>query len=112
MVLSELDMAKKPVLKVYNKWDSAERYVRDPLDGVAISALKGTGLNELMERVDSLLSHGFKHAHLKLPHTAGRTLSELYRVGRVVSAKHTKTGITVDADLPEKLFGRYRKYCV
>ena len=111
-VLSELDMAFKPRLKIYNKCDSREIYVRNRDDGVSVSALKREGLSELVSRLDTLLAHGFKCMKLVLPHTAGRILSELYRVGRVIETDHTKKSVVVIADLPQKLVGRYKKYCI
>ena len=111
-VLAELDMAAKPCIRVYNKCDSKELYVRDVRDGVSISALKGTGLSELIAKIALTLAHDFRHVKLHLPHTAGKILSELYRIGRVKTVRHDRKDITVLADLPEKLVGRYKRYCI
>lgn len=111
-VLSEMEIITKPCIKVYNKCDNAELYIRDRSDGISISAIKEDGLAELVERIDAVLAHDFKHAHLLLPHTAGAVLSELYRVGRIIKTEHKKNGIMVEADLPDKLLNRYKKYCV
>ena len=109
-VLSELELSKKPCIKVYNKCDSDDIYVRDQSDGIPISALQKEGLEELVDRIDLALSQEFRHAHLKLPHTGGNVLSEIYRIGRMIKVRHGKNEVTVDADLPEKLMGRYKKY--
>jgi GTP-binding protein HflX len=111
-VLSELDLSDKPCIKVYNKCDRGDLFVANFEGGVAISAMDGTGLEALAARMDRVLSHGFKHTHLKVPHTAGAVVSEIYRIGRVSSIRHGKEYISIDADLPEKLLGRYKRYCV
>lgn len=111
-VLTELDILNIPCIRVYNKCDSKELYVRDMRDGVMISALKKEGFHRLISRIDVNLAHDFKRVHLKLPHTEGCVLSEIYRVGRVIEVKHKKQNVAVYADLPEKLLGRYKKYCI
>ena len=110
-VLSELEITGKPIIKVYNKIDSPTVYFRNMDDGIPISALQGVGLSKLASAMEEILSQSFKHAHLLLPHTEGRILAEIYRIGRVLSVRHLKRGIVVDANLPEKLLGRYKNYC-
>lgn len=110
-VLSELMIITKPCIRVYNKCDSKELYVKGA-DGISVSALKKTGLKELKAMIDIMLSRGFKHARMRLPHTCGDVLSELYRIGRVTAVSHYKDYVSVSADLPTKLLGRYKKYCI
>lgn len=110
-VLSELEITGKPIIKVYNKIDNQVIYSKNMDDGIPISALQGVGLSKLASAMEDVLSQGFKHAHLLLPHTGGRVLGEIYRIGHIVSVRHLKKGIVVDANLPEKLLGRYKNYC-
>lgn len=51
-VLSELELSEKPCIKVYNKCDAEDVFVRDRSDGISISALKEEGLGGLVERID------------------------------------------------------------
>jgi GTP-binding protein HflX len=111
-VLGELGLSNKPRLKVYNKCDCKNIYTRDDADGIFISASKKTGLDAFAEKLDDMLALGFKHARLKLPHSAGAILSEIYNIGRVNFVRHGKQSILVNAELPEKLVGRYRKYSI
>lgn len=111
-VLADLEMAEKACLKVYNKCDARELFIRDMSEGVKVSALKREGLRELSEKLESLLLINFKHARLKLPNTAGNILSELYRIGKVNNVRYGQKEMAISAELPEKLLGRYRKFCV
>jgi len=111
-VLADMEMTSKPQIVVFNKCDMPHRYVFETGGGVEISAKTGEGLATLAEKIEELLSRGFKHTKLSLPHDAGAILSELYRVGRVRRVIHKGDSVIVSADLPEKLAGRYRKYCV
>ncbi|MBI2092694.1 MAG: GTPase HflX [Deltaproteobacteria bacterium] len=111
-VLGELGLSDKPCLKVFNKCDCKNIYVKDGKDGVFISASKKTGMDGLAKKLDDMLVIGFKHARLNLPHSNGAILSEIYRVGRVNFVKHGKQSIAVNAELPEKLVGRYKKYSI
>lgn len=110
--LAELEILQKPVIKVYNKCDRGDLYIRDFADGIKVSALKGCGLDVLAAEVEKRLKIGFKHARLRLPITYGSVLSEIYRIGSVVEVRHSNSGIFIRADLPEKLLGKYRKYCI
>ncbi len=111
-VLSEMEIQDKPKLLVYNKVDRGELFVRDTSGGVCISALKKTGFDELLDRIEVLLSHDFKSAKLLIPHNSGEVLSEIYRIGRVKNVVHGNSGIAVTAELPQKLLGKYKKYCI
>jgi len=84
--------------------------MRTMSDGVQISALTGDGLDKLSERVSVVLADKFKRTRLKLPLDAGGVLSEIYRIGSVVRARHYSKCISVDALLPEKLLKKYEKY--
>ncbi len=111
-VLAELNIRQKPCVRVYNKCDVKELFIKNANDGIFISSLKGTNLDELEKSIDYHLGVGFNHAKLKLPVTAGNILSEIYRLGRVREIKHLSNAIYVTADLPKKLVGRYKKYAM
>jgi GTP-binding protein HflX len=85
-VLGELDALGKPRLLVVNKIDLLPEDERAELDDdinkdaktVHVSAVEGTGVPELLERIDAMLdSDPISHARLRVPQSEGKTLSML-----------------------------------
>lgn len=109
-VLSELGLADKPVVRVFNKCDIPARYIRNEGDAIEISARKGTGLEMLLRRVDEILLKSFRTVKLHIPYSESKILNDLYRHGNVRKVDRKATHIIVTVDLNEKLMGRYGKF--
>lgn len=113
-VLRELNLNDRPCFTVFNKSDlceSTERCKRYG-DGAMISALSGQGIDALITHIDDILRAGFRRVKLRLTHNQGEILSTLYRVGHVISTKHSGKAVSVDCELPEKFVGKYQQYIV
>ncbi|WP_119422598.1 GTPase HflX [Desertibaculum subflavum] len=103
-VLTELGIAdgsERPLLEALNKIDrlppeeAAElrnRARRDP-DTVAISAITGEGLDDLLHRIDERLGRGRTVVDLDIDLADGATLAWLYRHGEVVSRRDDEAGV-------------------
>jgi GTPase len=84
--------SKIPILEVWNKWDAlpAERRVElEQVAGsddsvVAISALTGEGVDDLLARVGSMLTESAKLVELTIPANDGRRLAWLHAHGEVI----------------------------
>jgi GTP-binding protein HflX len=110
-VLAELGAADCPRLHVCNKVDllapeDVER-LRAGNGNVYTSALHGTGLQELLEKVDALLPvdptvRKFFH----LPVSDGRTLAMIHACGRVFSSQVVDGHLRLDAEVPESFARR------
>jgi len=118
-ILSELDLAEKPVIKVLNKIDlvNVHHPQGNPSSGtsqgaIEISALNGLGIDRLLAKIEEVLSGMYdKPVHLLIPHHQGKILSEVFTHGRVISTENTDDGTLVLAHLPPKwqnLFADYR----
>jgi GTP-binding protein HflX len=108
-VLVEMSLNHKPRIMVHNKCDLPERYFIDK-EGVFISAAKGEGIGELVARMDDLLLTGMNRVKLYLPYNCGDILSTIYRIGRVHQARHRKSCVVVDCELPAKYENKYKKF--
>lgn len=108
-VLIEMALNHKPRIVVQNKCDLPERYFLDK-EGVFISALTGEGVKELVERMDGLLRISMNRVKLYLPYDCGDILSTIYRIGHVRTAKHRKSCVVVDCELPLKYENKYKKF--
>ncbi|MBN2751849.1 MAG: GTPase HflX [Rhodospirillaceae bacterium] len=74
---------------------------------VAVSAMNGSGLNELLRRVDESLSVRYRAITVELAHDAGRLLSWLYEHGEVSEREDTETGIQLHVRLSPNDLARW-----
>jgi GTP-binding protein HflX len=117
VVLAELEAEKKPRLRVMNKIDllpSKERdALRDDATTIHVSALAGTGLTTLLERIDRRLEEDpLARVHLKVPQSEGKVLSTLEARSRIFSRQYQDGVVELDAEAPESLLRRLREYVV
>jgi GTP-binding protein HflX len=113
-VLSELDVASKPVIEVMNKIDLVDSRDRDSLLGkqrVMVSGLTREGLRELLEAIDaSLIADPVIQIELRLPQSEGAILSAL-EAGAIVTAKRFEGNLAyLTAKGPASLLNRYRRF--
>lgn len=93
-VLSGLEMDVKPALLVFNKIDRVaapgivERARRLHPDAVFISATRGTGLDELRERIDDLVGRDLVERQLRLPSRDAEAISRVYSHSQVLDARY------------------------
>jgi GTP-binding protein HflX len=106
-ILAELGLADRPRLHVYNKSDKLPPEQAAALgngSGVLVSALRETGMEALLARMDALLpAEGLVRIELQLPLEDGRTLARLYALGRVFASEVRESHLWVEAEVPESL---------
>ena len=110
-ILVELGLSDRPRLHVFNKCDKlpADMLPSCNGSGVCVSALQGTGLPELLARIDAALpSEGLVRMQIELPLEDGRTLARLHARGRVFTSEVRDSHLWVDAEVPESLAGRLK----
>ncbi|MDR0624075.1 MAG: GTPase HflX [Treponema sp.] len=120
-VLRELEADKIPIITVLNKIDRLDS--PETLEGlkrryegcVLVSALNGTGLAELRDRVDQLLSGSPGNGQIRVfRFPPGRTdlASRLRPGGMILSETYEAGYIEIAARVDEKTAGRLREYIV
>jgi GTP-binding protein HflX len=90
-VLAEIGAADVPELLAFNKADTApevKRLVDRHVGSVAISALGGSGIDELLVAVGERLRALSKVVELVVPYERGDVLAAVHRAGEVVSEEH------------------------
>lgn len=117
LVLKELEADKKPRIRVVNKIDLLPAARRDSLlddqDAVHVSAIKGTGLTTLLERVDTALpGDPVSRIHLRVPQKEGKALAMLEAGSRIYSRKYRDGLVELEAEAPESLARRLREWRV
>ena len=107
-VLSEIEATHIPEMIVINKADAADPFVLDRLmlrepNSIAVSALTGAGLEELMVRIEQQLP--FPQVDIKacIPYNRGDLLARVYRQGSVSSRTDTDLGTVVIAKVPASI---------
>lgn len=103
-VLASLEAGDKPRLTVYNKVDRLDDTAVIPPaaglpTGVAVSALNGTGLEEMLRALSSLLASGRVTETFFVPFASSGVLPLIYEHGRVLEEKHGAEGVEITAEL-------------
>lgn len=117
-VLHELGAKDKPIITVLNKIDKCSdqtmitklrlQYPKT----VPISALNGTGFDELQEQMIVELSKQRKHVTLRIPQSDYAAVSEVMRLGNILSQTYDENDVLLKVDLPGSLAGKLKKYAV
>jgi GTPase len=116
-VLEEIGADEVPRLRVYNKADlldageANELVIRDP-GSIAISALAGTGLEELGDRIEMAFEATLRPLELMLPYSEGATLAELHELAGDLEREDRPEGVLVKARVPAALAHRFADFAV
>lgn len=108
-VLKELGAEKQPIITVLNKIDQCDNpvliskfRVKYPKT-IAISALNGTGFNDLMEMMMMEVALLRKVVDCRIPQSHYALVSELMREGRVLSCTYEENDILLKVEIPGRL---------
>ena len=122
IVLKELEAEKKTRLRVMNKVDLLDEEVSQSLLAEAarpgsrtvyVSALEGTGLDTLRERIDEMIEEDrMSRVRLRVPQKEGKTLAMLEARARIYSRKYQDGAVEFEADAPESLVRRVKQFVV
>ena len=112
-VLSELGVEGRTRLRVFNKIDRlapAEVSALHAGNGnIFVSALAGTGLEELLRRIDEAMPvDPVVHLQFRVPLADGRTLALVHALGRVLQSEVSDSQMAIEAELPESVARRLR----
>jgi GTP-binding protein HflX len=113
-VLSELDVAGKPVIEVLNKIDLVAEDGHSPMGApgsVAVSGLKKIGLEHLLAAIDqALVADPVIEQRFRLPQSEGAVMAAL-EAGAIVTEKRFEGNLAyVTARGPASLLNRFRRF--
>jgi GTP-binding protein HflX len=120
-VLEELQAGGKTIVTALNKVDQidlsdpaqAERLSRaldDYPNAIPVSALRETGLDDLLAKVDATLRHKMVPVDVLIPYAQGEMVALIHEHGFVEREEHMDTGTHVVGRLPVELAGPYSDY--
>lgn len=115
-VLAEIDADRVPELIVFNKSDlaplDAKQLVADHPGSVAVSAVTGDGLDDLLRVLPDRLRSLTAVVELVVPYDRGDVLAAIHREGEVVSTTDEEAGLRVRARLSGPSAGRLQDFAV
>lgn len=121
IVLKELDAEKKPRLRVMNKVDLldgevAESLIADASRGgniVYVSAVDGTGLKELLTRIDGMIDEDpVSRVQLRVPQSEGKALALLEAKARIYSRKYKDGSVELVVEAPASVVRKVSEWIV
>ena len=77
---------------------------------VPVSAKKGWGLQELLDRIQSTLSQSLIPVRVLIPYDASNLVSLFHEKGIVEREEHTEHGTAIEGRMPKRLVGLYNGY--
>jgi GTP-binding protein HflX len=113
-VLEELGAIEKPRVTALNKIDLLER--PDVLDislftnAVPVSALSGTNLEALLDKIGAVLSQGMVRVRVLLPFERGDLVELFHRRGQALRQTADEAGTRIEGLLPLGMLGVFAPY--
>lgn len=114
--LIEIDADHIPILTALNKIDllpdsdHARGALTDYQSAVAVSAVTGEGISNLIEKVNTFLYEDFVTVDIMLPYQEGGLIKIFHEQGQVDRLEHKPGGIEIHGKIPGRLISNYHKY--
>ncbi len=114
--LTEIEADHIPTLTVLNKIDrlsdpeKARQAVASFPNSVAISALTGKGIPDLLGMIGAHLFETFSPVAVRLPYQQGGLISLFHEQGQVEHIEHGQGGVIIEGRLPGRLLARYQPF--
>lgn len=112
-VIGEIGGADRPELLVFNKADrggEAKRLAEHHQGAVAISAVSGEGIEDLLLRIGDRLRALTPAVDLFVPYNRGDVLAALHRSGEVVTETAQADGVAVSARIAPSAVSRFAEF--
>ncbi|MGD8457940.1 MAG: GTPase HflX [Anaerolineales bacterium] len=116
--LKEIEADHIPLLTVLNKIDRldniemAKESLAEFEDTVAISALTGAGIDDLLHNIHRKLFEAFEVISVRIPYSEGGLIAVFHEQGQVEQVEHTRGGVVIDGRLPGRLVAQFSPYVI
>ncbi len=114
--LIEIEADHIPVLTILNKIDQlvdperAQYVLESYPNSVAISALTGQGIPELLLAINASLYENYTTIMVNLPYQQGNLISLFHELGQVDQLEHVRGGVMIKGRLPGRLLARFQPF--
>jgi GTP-binding protein HflX len=115
-VIKELGAFGKQTVTVFNKIDQltnrelADSYPKRFPNSVAISALTGEGVGDLVRALQDALSAWRLRSRFKIPASESALIAEIHRVGHVLELRYEGNDATIVAHVPPDLAQKLERF--
>jgi GTP-binding protein HflX len=114
--LEEIEADHIPILTVLNKIDrlsepgGAKQSLEGFPDTVAVSALRGQGMEDLLAGIHRKLFEAYERVQVELPFGEGALIALFHEQGQVEHIEHTRKGQIITGRMPVRLVARFRPF--
>ncbi len=114
--LEDIGAGHIPVVTALNKIDrltnpqAAREALADQPNAVAISALTGEGIDDLLETIETELYEEYIPIRVRLPYQEGQLISMFHEQGQVERVEHGRGGVVIEGLIPGRLMARYQLF--
>lgn len=114
--LVDIDASHIPMLTALNKIDRlqnperAQEVLQAFPNAVAISALKGQGMGELLAKINENLYETYTPIVVRLPYQEGALIALFHEQGQVERIEHGSGGVVLQGRVPGRLLAHYRPF--
>ncbi len=114
--LKEIEASELPVITVYNKIDLLSSEEIDKLKSRAapasafISAKKGIGIEDLVNKISDQLMLQFELVTVLVPYGMGQLVSTFHEKGKTLTIENLEKGIRIHGYLPKQLLSAFETY--
>ncbi len=116
--LKDIEADEIPSIPVLNKIDRlddperAQKALETFPDAVAVSALRGDGIDVLLQTVKDKLFASYESITVELPYSEGGLISLFHEEGQVDSVENKYEGVFIQGKLPVRYLTKYKKFIV
>ena len=114
-VLAELEAQQKPALHILNKVDLLSPAQRNALpdgkDVAQVSAIKGIGLETLLERIDAALTADpVERIEIRVPQSKGKVLAMIEAGAKILNREYRQDCVHLTVEGPKSLLRRLQDF--
>jgi len=116
--LQEIEAQHIPVIPVLNKIDqlqdpeAAQQALRHYPNAVAVSALRGDGIPDLLQTVKNRLYESYEPIRVEIPYNQGGLISLFHEQGQVDQIENHYQGVFLQGRIPVRHLAKYKPYLV
>ncbi|MDR0906431.1 MAG: GTPase HflX [Oscillospiraceae bacterium] len=112
-LIAQLVTPETPRIEVFNKCDLNSADIRPHGENiVGISAITGSGIDELLYNIESLLGLRVHRVTLRVPYAKSGVVDELYRAGFVTEVAYLDDFAEISAALDTRALNKYKEYTI
>ncbi len=101
-VLNKIDKLTNP--------ENARQALADMENSVAVSAINGIGIPDLLQAIESQLFETYIEVTVRLPYQQGQLISLFHDQGQVETVLHERGGVLMQGNLPGRLLARFQPF--